>query len=190
MRVGYLKSLFEDEYGNRAFDQQTLKTLQKLGIDPVEVKLPEGYPMAAMRNILSVEAAAAFDELTRTNADSLLVRQVRFAWPNVFRQARFVPAVEYVQANRFRAQMAQEVEELLSKFDAVITPSYGGDQLTVTNLTGHPCVVVPNGFTEEGTPVSISFIGPFMGEASLLRLADAYQQVTTFDDVHPEMFVQ
>ena len=98
--------------------------------------------------ILNAEAAAAFDELTRNNLDSVLTSQGNWSWPNTFRSARFIPAVEYIQANRHRSVLMEQMDDLMKDFDVIITPSFGGDQLSVTNLTGHPCVVVPYGFAE------------------------------------------
>jgi Asp-tRNA(Asn)/Glu-tRNA(Gln) amidotransferase A subunit family amidase len=160
-----------------------------MGIDLIPVNIEfEGIPVNSMRIILTAEAAAAFDELTRSNLDSLLVSQGRGSWPNTFRSGRFIPAVEYIQANRHRTVLMGQMEVLMKDFDVIITPSDGGSQLLVTNLTGHPCVVVPNGFNEEGSPTSISFIGNLFDEASILRVAKAYQDQTGFDDEKPPLF--
>jgi Asp-tRNA(Asn)/Glu-tRNA(Gln) amidotransferase A subunit family amidase len=139
---------------------------------------------------LNAEAAAAFDELTRSNRDSLLVRQIKNAWPNSFRRSRFIPAVEYIQANRIRTDLIAAMHKLMSGFDVIVTPSFGGPQLLATNLTGHPVVVLPNGFNERGSPVSISFLGNLFDEATILAVAKAYQEATDFDEKHPEMFKQ
>jgi Asp-tRNA(Asn)/Glu-tRNA(Gln) amidotransferase A subunit family amidase len=136
--------------------------------------------------ILSAEAAAAFDELTRNGQDDLMVRQIKDAWPNVFRSSRFIPAVEYIQANRIRYMIIQEMQKL--DVDVYVAPSFGGDNLLLTNLTGHPCVVLPNGFDEKGSPVSISFIGKLYDEATLLAVAKEYQDATDFHLRHPPMF--
>ena len=109
--------------------------------------------------MLQAEAAAAFDELTRSNNDDEMVRQVQNAWPNVFREARFIPAVEYINANRARTLLNQKMSELMNSIDVYIIPSFFKDNLLRTKLTGQPCVVLPNGFNEKGRPTSISFIG-------------------------------
>ena len=150
------------------------------------MKLPD-YPISAMRFILNAEAAAAFDDLTRSNRDDLLVRQIKNAWPNVFRQARMIPAVEYIQANRVRTMVMEAIAKTMSHVDVFVTPSYGGDVLLMTNLTGHPAVVVPNGFNEKGSPTSISFIGNLCGEAETLLVAKAFQDATDFHLKHPEL---
>ncbi len=187
LRVGYFKSAFEADRKNnqaKANDATVLDTLRSLDLDLIPIELPD-YPIGAMHFILNAEAAAAFEVLTRTNQDDLLVRQIKNAWPNVFRQARMIPAVEYIQANRLRTIVMQAMAKLVSKIDVFVTPSYGGNVLLLTNLTGHPAVVVPNGFTEEGTPTSISFIGNLYGEAEALLIAKAYQDATDFHLKHP-----
>ena len=150
--------------------------------------MPEDYPIDALSFILTAEASAAFDELTRNGQDDLLVRQERFAWPNVFRHGQLIPAVEYIRANRIRTLVMQRLEQALSGVDAYVVPSYGGDHLLLTNLTGHPAVVVPNGFREgDGTPTSITFMGRLYGEADALLVARAYQQATDFHRRRPAL---
>ncbi|MFQ5641394.1 MAG: amidase [bacterium] len=189
LRIGYVKSAFERERENKegkAFDDATLETLRSLGINLIPIELPD-RPVSAMSFILSVEAAAAFDELTRSNRDDLMVRQIKNAWPNAFRQARMIPAVEYVQANRLRTLVMEDMAKLMSEIDVYVVPSFGGSNLLMTNLTGHPTVVLPNGFTEKGTPTSISFVGKLFGEAAMLAVAKAYQDATDFHLRHPEL---
>ena len=188
LKVGYFPSLFKRNYSNRAQDSVSLEVLQQLGAQLIPAELPEGLPIGAMRIILTAESSAAFDELTRSNQDSLLVRQIANAWPNSFRSGRFIPAVEYIQANRVRYQLIQRMHEMMLQYDVIITPSFGGPQLLMTNLTGHPCVVVPNGFNDTGSPTSISFIGNLYDEATLLAVAKAYQHATDFDEAHPQKF--
>ena len=184
LRVAYLKSDFEGDYSFREKDSLVLDRLRKLGIAPIAIELPK---VPDIGFVLSAEAAAAFDELTRSGKDDLLVRQVRNAWPNVFRESRFIPAVEYIQANRLRTQMIEQVHQALREFDVFISPSWAGDNLLRTNLTGHPCVVLPTGF-EEGLPTSITFCGQLFGEAEILKLAALYQANTDFHLQHPEDF--
>ena len=196
IRVGYLASAFDRDRGDNgaewgAFDRQALDTMRRLAPAMVTVELPDedAYPPSAMGFILGVEAAAAFDELTRSNRDDLLVRQGRGAWPNSFRASHFVPAVEYVNANRLRTLLMRAMDEALAEVDVVITPSYAPRLLQYTNLTGHPAVVVPNGFrAEDGTPTSISFIGHLFGDAKVLAVAKAWQDTTDFHTRHPGAF--
>jgi Asp-tRNA(Asn)/Glu-tRNA(Gln) amidotransferase A subunit family amidase len=187
LRIGYLDDLFDGER-NRKNDSLTLETFRELGIDPTPVSLPDDIPSEALSLILSVEAAAAFDELTRSNRDDLLVRQGRHAWPNYFRQARMIPAVEYIQANRIRSLLIAEVNSLFHEYDAIIAPTFGGDQMLITNLTGHPCLSMPNGFNEKDSPTSICLLGNLFEEDKLIEVARHYQEITDFDDKHPPMF--
>jgi Asp-tRNA(Asn)/Glu-tRNA(Gln) amidotransferase A subunit family amidase len=185
LRIGYVKSLFDEEYPNRAHDLATLDKLRELGATLVPVELPT-IPAGSLACILSAEAAAAFDDLTRSNRDDLLVRQIKNAWPNTLRAGRFIPAVEYIQANRARTLLMREMEKL--PVDVYITPAFGGDNLLYTNLTGHPCVVLPNGFNETGSPTSITFMGRLFAEGDVLAVAKAYQDATDFHLKHPPMF--
>ncbi len=189
LRVGYLQSAFEPSkrYTNRDFDLETLRALRDdLGIELIPIELPE-FPVDAMGLVLMAEAAAAFDELTRSGRDDELTRQTRGSWPNSLRTARLIPAVEYIQANRARTMYMQLFAEAMGDADVFVTPSFRGGVLAGTNLTGHPCVAVPNGFTEAGSPVSISFIGGLYRDAEALLLAHAYQRVTDFHTRRPAL---
>ena len=158
-----------------------------MGLNLIPIELPE-FPTQALSFVLQAEAAAAFDELTRSNEDDQLVRQVKNAWPNVFREARFIPAVEYINANRARTLLNQKMSELMEKIDVYIIPSFYGDNLLRTNLTGHPCVVVPNGFNDKGRPTSISFVGQLYGDGNTLAIARAFQEATGWHKQYPPKF--
>lgn len=160
--------------------------LRGLGIDLVPMRLPSAVPVEALSFLLSAEAAAAFDELTRSGRDDLLVRQAA-AWPNVFRAARTIPAVEYLQAQRARTLLMRDMARAMEGLDAYVVPSFGGDNLLLTNLTGHPAVVLPNGFHSDGNPGSLTFQGRLFGEADLLLLAKAYQDATDWHRRHPDL---
>lgn len=188
IRVGFLEAAFAAERPTKGFDDATLDALRGLGLPLRAVEAPSDLPVASLRIILTAEAAAAFDELTRDNLDDLMVRQVRGAWPNTFRTARFISAVDYIQANRVRTLLMRRMDEALREVDVVVAPTGGGNMLLITNLTGHPAVVLPNGFTEQGTPASITFIGKPFGEAALMRVAMAYQDATDFHRRHPAAF--
>ena len=166
LRIGYFKSAFDEDYGVSNFDKQTLRVLRRLGAELIPVELEdEELPYYAMSIILEAEAAAAFDELTRSDRDTLLVRQHRYAWPNLFRTARYITAVEYIQANRIRHDLIEDYHNRMKDFDVVVTPSFeGGNQLLATNLTGHPVVVVPNGFKDSVPPPASPSL-----ETSLMR---------------------
>ncbi len=183
MKIGYLRSSFERDSSMQTFNYAALKVMEDLGAELVPFELPEmnAYDLAFL---LSAEAAAAFDELTLSNKDDLLVMQDQNSWPNIFRAARFIPAVEYIQANRARTLLIQQMEEKMKGFDVIITPSFG-KQLLLTNLTGHPCVVLPNGFQNPDKPISISFIGQLFEEGKVLAVAKAYQDATEHHLKHP-----
>ncbi|MFQ5630517.1 MAG: amidase, partial [bacterium] len=187
LRIGYVDTLFKRDSRNKERDNAVLDVLRGLGAELIPIALPD-FPYGAMRPVLSAEAGAAFDALTRSGSDELLVRQGRNAWPNSFRTARFIPAVEYIQANRIRYQLVQEIQKVMAEIDVYVSPSFGGPNLLLTNLTSHPCVVLPNGFTDEGSPTSITFIGGLYNEASALVVAKAYQDATDWHLRHPAMF--
>ncbi|MEK7381083.1 MAG: amidase family protein, partial [Gemmatimonadota bacterium] len=185
VRVGYLQAAFDAEHPGKAFDDAALEAARNLGVELVPVTLPDDLPIAALRIILNAEAAAAFDEVTRTNLDDRMVRQTANAWPNIFRTARFIPAVEYIQANRIRTLLMQRMAAVFQQVDVFITPSFGGNVLLATNLTGHPAIAMPSGFTEQGTPVSISFIGSLCGESDLCLVARKWQEATGWHRKRP-----
>jgi Asp-tRNA(Asn)/Glu-tRNA(Gln) amidotransferase A subunit family amidase len=192
---------------DRRFDQAAIAKLQAMGVNLIPIELPK-YPYGAMISLLAAEAAAAFDELTRTGRDKLLTDQGPGDWPNTFRTARLIPAVEYIQANRARLLAMEAVAKILDGFDVIVAPTHS-QQLVVTNLTGHPALILPNGFrgddapparTNEkgeiegdyggpGTPVSLTFIGQLFGEGRLLAFARAYQRATDFHLQHPKLSV-
>ncbi|CAN5662346.1 amidase [soil metagenome] len=185
IRIGYHRAAFEqtnNEGQRNAFDQAALQALEVLAPGLVPVTLPtQDYPLDAIRSaILGVEAAAAFDDLTRSGRDALLVPEPeRSTWPNSFRTARFVPAVEYINANRVRTLLMEATDRALRDVDVFIAPA--GSSLLLTNLTGHPQIALPAGFTQRGdtdVPVTITFVGKLFGEDRLLSVAKAWQDAT------------
>jgi Asp-tRNA(Asn)/Glu-tRNA(Gln) amidotransferase A subunit family amidase len=197
LRVGYVKSAFDTPltdpadpkrtlHATKPFDDAALDVFRRLGINLIPVDLPD-VPYDAMRIILTAEAAAAFDDLTRSNRDNELVQQGKFDWPNTFRTSRFIPAVDYVNANRLRSIAIQKWGDLMRTVDVIVTPTGAANlsQLVATNLTGHPAVIIPNGFREDGTPVSITFLGGLFEEPKMLAVARAYQEATGFHLKHP-----
>jgi len=188
LRVGYFKNWFEGKYPTKENDQKSLEVLKNLGIELIPLEWDSKIPISAVRLMLTAEAAASFDELTRSNRDSLMTDQSKWAWPNTFRAARFIPAVEYINASRLRQALIQEFYAKTKDFDVIVTPSFGGSQLLTTNLTGNPCVVMPNGFNDKGSPTSISFLGKLFGEAAVISLARAYQEATEWEEKVPPNF--
>jgi Asp-tRNA(Asn)/Glu-tRNA(Gln) amidotransferase A subunit family amidase len=197
LRIGYVKSAFDlpqtdpadpkrTLHGTKKFDDAALDVFHRLGIALIPIDLPD-VPYDAMRIILNAEAAAAFDELTRTDRDKELVQQGKSDWPNSFRTSRFIPAVDYVNANRVRTIAIQKWDDLMRTVDVIVTPTGAANlsQLVATNLTGHPAVIVPNGFRDDGTPVSLTFLGGLFEEAKVMAVAKAYQDATGFHLKHP-----
>jgi Asp-tRNA(Asn)/Glu-tRNA(Gln) amidotransferase A subunit family amidase len=183
LRIGFLQSDFEKlPAQSKPYTDAALQKLKEMGVNLIPVEMPD-LPATDLLFIISAEAAASFDELTRSNKDDLMVRQLKTAWPNEFRTARFIPAVEYIQANRIRTLLIEQMAEKMKDIDVIVAPTYGG--LRATNLTGHPCVVLPNGFTPAQTPTSLTFIGKLYDEATLLTVAKAYQDATSFHKKHP-----
>lgn len=195
-------------YARRVYDHQfdvaALAAMKKLGVELVPVTLPD-LPADAMVPLLTAEGAAAFDEMTRSGRDRLLTEQTSDDWPNLFRTSRFYSAVDYVQAMRARTMLMHEMAKVFEQVDVIVTPSTG-NQLTITNLTGHPAVIVPNGLRGKdspppashdndtaddiggpGTPVSLTFLGALYSDARLAAVARAYQEMTGFHKLHPKL---
>ena len=190
---------------DRKFQRAALEKLRAMGVNLIPVALPK-FPYDAMVPLLDAEAAAAFDELTRTGRDKLLTEQGPDDWPTTFRAARFIPAVEYIQANRARALVMEAVSKAFEEFEVIVAPT-NSQQLVVTNLTGQPALILPNGFRGEdappakknekgeiegnyggpGTPVSLTFLAPLYREAELLAFTRAYQEATDFHRQHPRL---
>lgn len=201
----------EQAQARRKYDQHfndaTLAKLNEMGVNLIEVEIPK-FPYGAMVPLLTAEAAAAFDDLTRSGRDKLLTEQSPDDWPNSFRIARLTPAVEYIQANRARMEAMELWRKLFENFDVIVAPT-NSEQLVATNLTGHPALILPNGFRGAdapkpprkdngdddgiggpGTPVSLTFLGQLYGEAKLLAFAKAYQDATGFHLKHPDLGAQ
>jgi Asp-tRNA(Asn)/Glu-tRNA(Gln) amidotransferase A subunit family amidase len=169
LRVGYVE-------GRRPVaEREELTILRDLGVQLVPIKLPEDLPVSALGFILSTEAAAAFDDITRQGVSEGLG-----LWPQTFREKRFVPAVDYIRANRLRTQLMRAMDEVMRAVDLYV----GGTRLELltTNLTGHPTAVLPHGTrkTKAGleTPTAVTFTGRLYGETELLAVAHAFQQAT------------
>ena len=196
LRVGYLKSIFEREIkddpenpqraerqrAQRKFDEEALKVIRSLGIDPKPLELPKllSEPIGF---VLTTEGAAAFDDITRDGRiESMLAEPERSSWPSSFRLHRFVPAVEYIQANRARYRLMEEYAKVFSDIDLFI-----GSSLSVSNLTGNPEISLPHGFDSKGQPASLRLTGKLFGETEILLLANAFQQKTDFHKKRPQI---
>ncbi len=189
LRIAYATNYFK-LLAKDAPQWAVIDELKKLGANIKEVDFPDStiYPFNIIGPILNAESAAAFDELTRSDRDNLIRRQDKNFWPNSFRVARFIPAVEYINANRHRYNLMVALNNFMKDYDVIIVPTYAGRQLSMTNLTGHPVVCLPVGFTQNGLPNSITFLGNLYDEATILAVAKAYQDVTEWNKKHPEKF--
>lgn len=188
LRVGVLRDeINPDNSANYQNDSSFIALMEEQGIELIDKQLPQDIPAAALRLILLAETGAAFDELTRSDRDTLLVRQDRYAWPTTFRASRLIPAVEYIQANRLRSELTAQFNAIMQDIDVLIAPSFG-IQLTMTNLTGHPCIALPNGSYANGDNGTITLIGNHFDEASILRFARFVQEITPYEEEEPPLF--
>jgi len=218
LRVGYFKSAFDRPerdpndpsrvvHPTKAQDDAALAALRGLGIELIPVEPPQVEDQLVSL-ILTAEAGAAFEELTRTGRVNEMVQQTAGAWPNTFRAAQFIPAVDYINANRVRTDMLHRWWELFQQVDVIVTPTGGTNQLVATNLTGNPAVILPHGFTEgpllrrpqtpadsiaarqprPQVPTSLTFLAGLYDEARLLAVAMAYQRATDWHLRRPPGF--
>ena len=197
LRIGYLKTEFDGpatpptgEQQRRAAEQRrevykvALEALEKAGAKLQPIELPK-FSTGSLRFILTAEAAAAFDDITRDGRVNQLSGQSPGDWPNTFRTSRFIPAVEYLRAQRARTLLMHEMERLMSQWDVFVSPAPGSASLLITNLTGHPAVVLPCGFVND-LPAAIMFTGGVYDEVSPLRVALAFEKATTWHTMHPK----
>ena len=187
MKIGYLKTEFDGQQDpeRKKIYEEALAALKASGANLQPLELPK-FSTAALRIILVAEAATAFDDITRNNEINKLSGQEPNDWPNTFRSARFIPAVEYIRAQRARTLLMREMDALMSQWDVFVSPAPGSASLLVTNLTGHPAVCVPCGFLK-GLPQSIMFTGRLYEEGAPLRVALAYERATKWHTMHPKL---
>ena len=192
LKIGYAKNYFDRITDTSRNEWKVLDAYRKMGIELIPIVFPDSgvYNFNVMDIVISAECAAAFDDFTRTGLDDQMTWQNKFDWPNSFRVSRLIPAVEYINANRHRYLLMQQVNAALKDIDVLICPTRGsGSQSAITNLTGHPAICMPTGFDKRfNTPTSITLLGKLYGEAAMLTAAKALQQATPWDDVHPPMF--
>ena len=189
LRIAYAENFFR-RLDKDALEWKVLDAYKSIGVELIPMQFPDStmYTFDMVGIVLSAESAAAFDELTRTNRDDLIERQDKNFWPNIFRTARLIPAVEYINANRYRYELSVAMNNLMKNFDVLIVPTYAGRQLSITNLTGHPVVCMPTGFNERGLPQSVTLIGNLYDESSILAAAKAFQDKTDHHKKHPAKF--
>jgi Asp-tRNA(Asn)/Glu-tRNA(Gln) amidotransferase A subunit family amidase len=146
LRVGYFPQWMKERPATDV-DRAALETISKVGMTPVEVSIPD-WPYDSLNLILFAEGAAAFEDLTLSGGLRELKAQVPDAWPNLFRQARFLSAVDFVQADRFRRKVAEEMARVFSEVNILLVPSLRDEMLVITNFTGHPSLTLRAGFVE------------------------------------------
>lgn len=189
LKIAYAKNIF-DKLDTAAQEWSVLKQLTAAGVElhPMQFPDTETYQFDMIGIVIGSEAAAAFDAFTRLNIDDQMTRQTRNDWPNYFRQARTIPAIEYINTLRHRSILMEKTNAAMQKYDVVIAPSFGGRQLAITNLTGHPALCMPTGLSKQGTPNSITFLANLFKEEALLAFGKFFQSITPFDEMHPEKF--
>ena len=186
LKVAYLKDDIEkDTTKGKANLLKAMATLKKWGIEPTPVRLPTDVPYDGFDIILRSESGAFFDELVRSERVDLMVEQHKRSRANSLRQSRFIPAVEYLQANRHRQMLIEKMHDVIKDYDVLISPSFGNKQLLITNLTGHPVIAVPTGLDDEKLPTSLTLVGNLYDEGKILLLAKYFQDITDYDELHP-----
>ena len=208
LRVGYFPAWMKQAPATE-IDRAALETIQKLGMVPVEVFLPD-WPYGTLNLNLFAEGAASFEELTLSHADAQLKMQTHDSWPNLFRQARFLSAVDFVQTDRFRRKVCQEMARIFSDVDLLLVPSLRDEMLTISNNTGHPSLTLRAGFVEVGqarsdwapdpqnplpkfspprrVPHGITLIGRLFEEGTLCRAGIALERAFAVASEHPPGF--
>ncbi len=208
LRVGYIEAWMKESPATDV-DRSALETIRSLGMRPVAVSLPD-WPYSSLMSVLFAEAAASFEELTLSHQDDTMRMQVDDAWPNLFRQARFLSAVDFVQADRLRRRVAQEMARILGQVDLLLVPSLRDEQLTITNFTGHPSLTLRAGFVHvdrarsdwapdpahplptfsppRRVPHGITLIGRLFDEGTIARVGLALERALRVSEERPAGF--
>ena len=213
LRVGYVKAAFDEArpvQEEKDNDAAALARLESMGVKLIPISYPD-FPINDIVDIMDTEFAAAFDPLTRSGRDALLAHQEKSSDANLDRTNRFMPAVEYLRTTQLRTLLMQAMAQTMKDIDVYVAPitssrrpsspsgpppggapaaprrSLIGINTALTNLTGHPGVVVRNGINARGQPTSFSFVGQIYGEARMLALAHAYQSATRWHEAHPPL---
>jgi len=189
IKVAYAKNYIDSLPANSS-EKNVINTLISAGVKVTPIDFPANlHTNDLLLTIWAAESAAAFDPLTRSGEDEKMVQQWKSRYPNMFRSARFIPAVEYLNVCRLRYLVMQQAFPLLSKYDIIIVPSMADEPMALTCLTGNPCITLPSGFLPDGSPASITFIGgKLYSEAVITAFAKRFQLLTNYQMQHPEMF--
>ncbi|WP_343847752.1 amidase [Algoriphagus jejuensis] len=186
LKIGYFQKLFEPDSGNVSPDlTKTIEEFKQMGIELHPLELPKEFPFSVFDIILRAEAGAFFDELVRSGGVDEMVEQHGGSRANSLRQARFIPAVEYLQANRHRAELIEQFTAMIQEYDVILSPTSGFNQSLITNLTGHPALSLPTGFDEKNRPTGITLLANYFDEAKLLQVAEAFQQAYSYHGLVP-----
>lgn len=185
LRVGYMPEAVKRK-GMSGLHELSIAALRGLGCELIELELPD-WPYDCLMNILECEAAAAFEELTRSGKDDMLKAQGPDAWPNNFRQAWFVPGIEVIQAHRFRRQCMKMMMEKFHNLNAIIDPTNTGPLCLITNNTGHPSLTIRIGFGDNKMPIGTTLIGPLFNEDNIVRLGMALEAEMGVWDKRPQL---
>ena len=189
LKIAYARN-YIDTLPEAGQEKKVIRTLESAGIKVVPIDFPSNlHTNDLLVMIWAAESAAAFDPLTRSGRDEQMVQQWRDRYPNVFRSARLIPAVEYINITRLRYLVMQQAFPLLSQYDVIIVPSMADEPMALTCLTGNPCITLPSGFLPNGSPASITFIGgKLYSEATIAAFAKKFQSLTNYHLQHPVMF--
>ena len=190
IKVAYAKNYIDSLPENSA-EKSVLKTLRNAGVKLTPIDFPSNlHTNDLLVTIWAAESAAAFDPLTRSGRDSQMVQQWQSRYPNMFRSARFIPAVEYLNVCRLRYQIMEHAYPILSSYDVIIVPSLADEPMALTCLTGNPCITLPAGLPfKAGAPPSVTFIGgKLYSEATITAFAKMFQNLTGYQQAHPAMF--
>ena len=189
LKIAYFKSLFDrDTTVSGDNSRKVISWLESEGYEMDSVSLPKTLPFSSFDVILRAEAGAFFEDLVRSGGDKSMVQQDDRSRANSLRQSWFIPAVEYIQANRHRTKLIEDFHEVAKDYDVILSPTFGGKQLLITNLTGHPAISIPTGFNRENSPTSITLLGNLFDEESILRLAHYIQNESEFKTEIPPGF--
>jgi Asp-tRNA(Asn)/Glu-tRNA(Gln) amidotransferase A subunit family amidase len=190
LKIAYAKNHFDRLDSTSSQEWGVIRALREQGVYVQPMILPDTdiYKFDIIGMVIGAEASAAFDEFTRVGLDDQMTRQTRYDWPNYFRVSRTIPAVEYVNANRHRSVLMQQMNKAMQDYDVIITPSFGNRQLAITNLTGHPALCMPIGFNKQGLPTSITFLANLFREEELVKVGSYFQSITEHDEKHPDRF--
>ncbi|HNP96822.1 MAG TPA: amidase [Cyclobacteriaceae bacterium] len=189
-KIGYFKELFDNDTTKVGSNNKTaLSLFRQLGASMEELSIPKELPYDAFDIILRAEAGAFFDELVRNHGDRKMVEQGKSSRANSLRQSRFISAVEYLQANRFRTKLIEEFYSITKDYDLIISPTFGSRQSLITNLTGNPAISIPTGIDSLGHPTSITLLGNLYDEKPLVEAAFLFQQASEYDEMHPKKYL-